>query len=273
MCPVKEPHFFCFDGSPPRFGGGGWDDFSDVSTDWDGYVRLFDGASGRKAIGEASATYLSCHRPEHTADNILRRLPGVRLIAILRQPALRAYSHFCHKRQRGTEPLRTFRQAIEAEDARFAGNWPIGYLYRRNGLYHANLKPYLDRFGRDRVKVFLHEDWLREPDRVLGRIFEFLEIEDRRIPGAADSHNAALLTRSGALHRWLVRPNAIKDGLKRALPAAWRRSLKGRALSWNSPRPPPLDPGLRREVTESCREDILRLQGLIGRDLSHWLRP
>jgi len=35
--------------------------------------------------------------------------------------------------------------------------------------------------------------------------------------------------------------------------------------------PPPLSPTLRAELLEDYREDILRLQDLIGRDLSLWL--
>jgi hypothetical protein len=30
--------------------------------------------------------------------------------------------------------------------------------------------------------------------------------------------------------------------------------------------------GVREELTEAYREDILKLQGLIGRDLSSWLK-
>jgi hypothetical protein len=34
---------------------------------------------------------------------------------------------------------------------------------------------------------------------------------------------------------------------------------------------PPLDPQVRQELTLAQQEDILRLQELIGRDLTHWL--
>ena len=37
--------------------------------------------------------------------------------------------------------------------------------------------------------------------------------------------------------------------------------------------PPPLAPALRRRLLEIYREDILALQGLLDRDLSHWLTP
>jgi hypothetical protein len=35
---------------------------------------------------------------------------------------------------------------------------------------------------------------------------------------------------------------------------------------------PPIDPTLRGLLIEEYRQDLLRLQDLIGRDLSHWLR-
>jgi hypothetical protein len=36
-------------------------------------------------------------------------------------------------------------------------------------------------------------------------------------------------------------------------------------------KPPPFPPEVRRQLTYSYKEDILRLQELIGRDLSAWL--
>jgi hypothetical protein len=36
--------------------------------------------------------------------------------------------------------------------------------------------------------------------------------------------------------------------------------------------PPPIDPEIRRALIEGYREDILKLQQVIGRDLSPWLK-
>ena len=46
-----------------------------------------------------------------------------------------------------------------------------------------------------------------------------------------------------------------------------RRVVQSRILT----EPPPLDPELREGLIEGYKEDILRLQVLIGRDLSAWL--
>ena len=66
-------------------------------------------------------------------------------------------------------------------------------------------------------------------------------------------------------------------GLRKALPPTsgilplafeMRRAVQSRVLT----EPPPIDPELREELIEGYKEDILRLQELIGRDLSIWLR-
>ena len=41
---------------------------------------------------------------------------------------------------------------------------------------------------------------------------------------------------------------------------------------YNLAPPPPLLPRTRALLTAVYREDILRLQDLLGRDLTHWLR-
>ena len=47
-----------------------------------------------------------------------------------------------------------------------------------------------------------------------------------------------------------------------------RQALQGRVLA----KPPPVDPEVRRALLEGYKEDIWKLQELIGRDLSRWLR-
>jgi hypothetical protein len=46
-----------------------------------------------------------------------------------------------------------------------------------------------------------------------------------------------------------------------------RQVLQSRMLA----KPPPIDPKIRRELLEGYKEDILKLQELVGRDLSRWL--
>jgi hypothetical protein len=77
------------------------------------------------------------------------------------------------------------------------------------------------------------------------------------------------------LDQLLRRPSPIKDALKMHLPAKlrWRLSeafdnLKTRNLT----QPPAVEPGERRRLVSIYREDILKVQELIDRDLSEWLQ-
>ncbi len=58
---------------------------------FDEYERLFDAATGQKALGEASPGYLN---RERAAPQIKKFIPDVRLIVSLRRPSDRVYSHF-----------------------------------------------------------------------------------------------------------------------------------------------------------------------------------
>src|SRR3712207_6354190 len=103
MSPVKEPNFFSSQEQ---------ENAADAVTDIGTYQHLFRGVSGEKAIGEASHSYL--YEPGAAAE-IRRYLPEAKLIAILRNPIDRAYSHFLHMVRSGTEPLDDFAQALQEE--------------------------------------------------------------------------------------------------------------------------------------------------------------
>ena len=59
MSPNKEPFFFLIDGRLPDYRLPGPRYTNRLVYDWDTYLQLFAGAAGKRAIGEASAIYLS----------------------------------------------------------------------------------------------------------------------------------------------------------------------------------------------------------------------
>jgi hypothetical protein len=69
-----------------------------------------------------------------------------------------------------------------------------------------------------------------------------------------------------------MRSQNLRMAVRKCLPRTIRRPLhRWAATTFNEP-PAPLDPALRAELTERFfREEILELQELLHRDLSHWL--
>jgi Sulfotransferase family len=270
MSPVKEPKFFAYEGEKLDFRGPG-DRVanSSVVTDIEAYRALFAKASGETAVGEASPLYLYIPKAR---ERISRYVPEAKLIAILRNPAERAYSHFSQMVRDGREPLDDFSQALGAEEGRVRDNWAFGWHYKRMGFYHAQLERYFDAFGRDQIKVYLYEDLKTDPVGVLRETFRFLDVDDAFVPDMSLKHNVSGIPKSRALHAFIRQSHPIKSVFKPFVPEQLRLRLKTSLRNRNLRQPPPLSREARKELAEAYREDILKLQGLIRRDLSTWLR-
>ena len=260
MSPIKEPNFFCYEGQVVA-------DRNSITQIGD-YQDLFKGVSDEKAIGEASHCYL--YEPR-AVERIEHYVPEAKLIAILRNPVDRAHSHFLHLVRNGTEPLTDFAQAIREETG--ARQKEMFQDYVGVGLYHDQLKRYFDAFGRDRIRVYLYEDLSNAPIDTLQDAFRFLEVEDSFVPDVSVKRNVSGYPKYKILDKFLRKPKVAKQAIKLYLPTGlrWRLSeafdnLKTRNLI----EPPPVQPEVRRQLIEVYREDILKLQELICRDLSGW---
>ncbi|MFN8443091.1 MAG: sulfotransferase domain-containing protein [Caldilineaceae bacterium] len=234
------------------------------------YQRLFDSVTTQAVIGEASQDYLSCWQPERTAAKIKKLIPHVRLIAVLRQPAERAYSSFAHQVQLGNEREHNFRQMLLAADHPDRRNW-LSYRCKHDGFYYANLKPYYEHFAHEQIRVYLYEDWNTKAQAMLSDIFQFLGVTPQITPTMTQRQNETTWVHHQIVTDLLQKPHWLKRWVTLLVNKPLRRRLVAAVQAWNRRKPPPLDPQLRSELTALYRNDILQLQDLIGRDLSHWL--
>ena len=279
MSPVKEPKFFAFEGQEADFHGPPPEDRSGDNTapwaitDLEAYRALFGGVTDENALGEASTLYL--YYNEKAAELIRRYVPEAKLIAVLRDPVERAYSHFLFMRSHGREPLADFARALDAEEERVRERWWPAFHYARAGFYHEQLSRYFKLFGREQIRIYLYEDLQPDPSGVTRAVFRFLGVDDAFVPGDMSvKHNPSGVPRSEKLYallysgcRWVrpfVEPH-LPNRLRQRVPRVVA-SLKKRNLD-----KPRLSPEVRGRLVGEYREDILRLQDLIGRDLSSWL--
>ena len=261
MSPRKEPHYF--EGMHSEYKRPGIR--STPVSDLEEYQALFQGASGETAIGEASASYLYSPRAPRLIDEAV---PEARIIIILRNPADRAYSNYLHCVQVGREPLGSFAEALGAEESRMQERWGPLWYYRDKGYYYAQVERYLDVFGRDRVGVWLHEDLRNEARGTLAEVFRFLQVDEDFVPDASVEHNPSGVPKIGGLYKGVRAFTARNPVLvERVMPARLRGYVKSRLFT----KPPPFPPELRRDLTRGYSQDVLKLQDLIGRDLSAWL--
>jgi Sulfotransferase family len=264
MSPDKEPHFFTYEGGDLKFSGPGRGHLTPITRIED-YSELFRGAAGETAVGEASTSYLYLTR---ALERIRRYVPDAKLIAVLRDPAERAYSSFLHMVRDGREPLSGFEQALQAEEARIRDNWGPIWHYKQNGFYYDQLKRYFEAFGQDQVKVYLYEDLKSDPLGMLQDIFRYLGVDDAFVPDVSLRHNISGVLKNETLLFLARRLNTLTPTIRSYLPSRARRYIKTRVLV----EPPQLSPEVRWRLVEEYREDVLRLEELIQRDLSAWVK-
>src|SRR6516225_9859213 len=117
---------------------------------WQEYLELFRGVRNEIAVGEASVAYLWS---ETAPSNIAARLPGAKIIIILRDPAERAFSQYLHQVAVGLVRS-TFREHLEAcfrnQERKISEYYPLLEV----GLYHGQVKRYLDSFPRENVRIY-----------------------------------------------------------------------------------------------------------------------
>ncbi|GAB4389146.1 MAG: sulfotransferase [Thermodesulfovibrionales bacterium] len=268
---VKEPSFFATSETEPHFEDARLRAMGLPVWKLNEYLRLFRAAPEDAILGGASTYYL--YFKNRTIRNIRRYVPGwrdVKIIMILRDPVERALSQYSLNRSLDIEPL-PLEDALGEAQSRLAENWIPGYDYIGFGLYYEQVKAYMDAFPR--VKVFLFEDLRRDALRVVRDIFRFLGVDDSFAPVVGERHNHSRAPKSLLVQRTLRKPNLISSvfPLARLIPKEKRVAVVRKLANLNTKKRVKMKARTRKYLEELFREDVLRLQGLIGRDLSGWL--
>ena len=134
--------------------------------------------------GEATTHYL--FQSDVVPKRAAKILPTTKLIAILRNPIDRAYSHYCMIKIEGIEPL-SFENAIgiENKDHSIQKNeikLPKNHvrtkehIYLSRGVYVDNLKHWMNIFPKEQFLILQTEEFNSKPNDVLNRVYRFLDL-------------------------------------------------------------------------------------------------
>jgi len=140
---------------------------------------------GSFKVGEKSPYYLYHPlAPSRVGD----LLPDVKLIALLRNPISRAFSHYVHQRRKGREPL-SFDDAVRSEEDRLRGetnrveacpdyhsfaHQHFSYLDR--GIYVDQLARWMRHVPRSQMLILRSEDFFESPRQTYADVLEFLRL-------------------------------------------------------------------------------------------------
>jgi hypothetical protein len=229
------------------------------------YEDLFRSASADQKIGEVCPSYLFS---KMAAGLIRREAPDAKLIAVLRDPADRAFSEFMMQVRNGRRKIADLRPQIEREiEGKLS---PDDRPILAQGLYASQLCRFWNLFPRGNVKVILHSDLKNHALDAVNDLCDFIGVEHLRCIRADQIYNVSGIPRSTVLQNMINRVRRKRMVVKRIMPGR----LRGPAmrLANKNLRKVQLSPELRSLLVSYYRTDILTLQNEIDQDLSAWLR-
>ena len=236
---------------------------------WKDYLKLFENVQKEKAIGESTTAYLYYYK---IAIKLMKKyLEDIKIIISLRNPIDRAFSAYLHLRRNNGENL-SFEEALQKENARKELNWIPLYYFTSVGFYYNQVKAYLDKF--DQVKICLFDDLKKDSLLVVKDLYDFLGVDTSLTPDVSVKYNVSGIPQNKFIHKFLKEPNILKSIVKpivkTVIPQGERRKIIEKIKIKNLQKPQ-MKPETREYLKNLYREDILKLQDLIKRDLSSWL--
>lgn len=233
-----------------------FDRYFERGSDW--YENRFNKDEMHKAVCEVSDSYLTT---PNTCERIKSYNPDAKIVVATRNPIERAVSHYLFMARNGVDMPR-FSEAIR--DGR----------YRKllgAGVYYQHMKPFLDRFAHDRIKVMFLEDLRRDPESYSCELLQFIGVESQ-IPEIKEGKYtlSASAPRSQRIARMIKKgANAARDlGMERAVQYvkdSGVRRLLYRSLDRDEK--PTVSDDLRYELIDYYSSDIAKLSEFTQRDL------
>ena len=152
------------------------------------FTRLAERRTGRRLLtGEASPYYIFHPLAAHRVAEVL---PDMKIVAMLRDPVERAFSHYQHMRRLGKESL-SFEEAISVEperlhgeeerilaDARYQPYRHVHFSYVSRGRYAEQLQRWLSFFPRENILILSSEEFFSDPDPIFRSVLSFIGLPD-----------------------------------------------------------------------------------------------
>jgi len=262
----KEPFYFCFQGKQPLE----LDSDSANRHVWktEDYLALYKDAPEESMVVDASTAYLYKYQESiaHMKSMYGERIKEIKVIILLRNPVDRAYSHYTYLVRNGFEDL-SFEEALQDKNVerRKGARW--GFDYKGYSAYPEQVKAYMESFPQ--CKVFLTSD-MKDSSVFMKQVTDFLaleamsDVEDVQANPSGIPKNRILVN--------LLRKNKMMKSMVNLLPESFKHRLldKRDAVMGKLMDKEKMEPKTRGLLLHHFESDVLYLQQLIKRDLSHW---
>ena len=203
----------------------------------------------------------------YVVDDLYRFQPALKIIALLRNPADRAYSAYWMWK-RHNQNLPDFEEMLSSSDNSLVAR----------GLYMRQLRPYLSRFGQDNVKIYIYEEIQRQPEDFFADLYGWLGVNQEFRPRAIKETIGGTRVYPGIMGKVVYKGLSPIINLRYIRPL-WRtlarytsiKELILNRISTGGVRGyPPLDPLVRNRLLQFFSEENDALFRQIGREVPEW---
>lgn len=236
-----------------------FDRYYERGQEW--YRGQFGGATTERVIGDVTPGYLY---PHYVPARLALVVPEATVVAILRNPADRAYSHYWFNRTRGHERLE-FARALASEPERLVDpdldpHARARYAYVDRGRYVEQLERLEAVVPRAQIVVVVSEELRSSRSETMSTVYRAVGLDGRvEDDWLAGERNRYVEYRSMALRRPVQR---LPMPLRRV---ATRLNTRPAPAGY-----PPMAKEVRSQLQESFEPYNRRLAAWIGRDLPAW---
>lgn len=214
-------------------------------TAW--YHQFYADHTQQPVLIDATPSY---GRDLSSVNRVHQYNPDAKILFCLRNPIDRAFSHYWHKKRKGTIQY-------EFDDTLFyrgVGNHDLYKDFVSPGFYYELIKPWIDTFGTQQVKLVFFDDLNKNASAFLADIFSFLEIDSAFVPSVANKKlNAAASSKGFSIKKTV-------SGFLSDMRSPFRKDEYKAGMSAQ----------MRSELAKIYAADIHLLEELTKRDLSHW---
>ncbi len=223
------------------------------------YINQFPSGEDYLVYSEVTPHYLNKTALSRMAND----LTNVRFMVVLRNPYERVFSEYLNRVRNGENKIMFSEMLTKYPDL------------VKHSQYATSIKEYQEYFPMEKLHVVLYDDIKENPVGVVQGMYKFIGVDSSFVSenlnkkvnvsrGYSKSDHVLKKLELFSKVFGLKRKHLVKLGLAGSLDYLYR------FLARRNP-PPILKDSEKAILDKSIRDEVLELEKLIGRDLSHWL--
>lgn len=274
MSKIKEPKYFSNKAITIDFSGkGDLEVYNRIVKSESTYKELFKSEKKFIIKGESSADLLYYYK--NVIPIIKKELKDPYIIILLRNPIERAFSAYKHLIRDGRE-TKSFEEGLQLESERKKRGYEFIWHYKEVGLYYNQVKSFLENFKN--CKVILFDDFKKDSQLVVDDTCDFLKLKTVKInkqkiynkSGIPKSNFQTFFYNNFIKKRSVLKTIVsffLKETKKEKIAFILKDQLFNKHLQKLE-----INPKIKHLLIDYFKDDVLKLEKLIGRDLQHWLK-